>query len=158
MIKIISHRGTSDGGDQYAENTVWGVEKVLDWGFEVEVDVWVDKDNNWWLGHNYPENKINFKFLKENSDHLWLHCKDVYTYHKLASYCDDDTFNCFMHENDTVAVTRTGYLWTYNSGKLLPESIAVMPEHLCNNWSIDDIKNCSGVCTDHPEDWKEILC
>jgi len=154
-MKIISHRGNLEGAEPLVENSPAQIEKVIAQGYDVEIDVWFDRGNNsWWLGHDYPKYSIDFEFLDKHRDSLWCHCKDVVTFRKLIFQSGN---NAFMHDKDLVARTERGYLWTYNNGELVEISIAVMPEHACNNWSIDAIRNSAGVCTDYPVHYSELL-
>lgn len=155
-MKFISHRGNIFGIEKDKENTIYQAEKAIQEGYDIELDIWYWKDK-WWLGHDYPHNEIDFGFVKDYGHELWLHCKDVNTFYELNSLTATVDINTFMNDKDIVALTSKRYFWTYNNGQLTNMSIAVMPEHPCNNWSIEDISKCAGICTDYPYHWKELL-
>lgn len=157
-MKFIAHRGNIYGNsDKSKENTVYQAEEAINKKYDVELDIWY-WNSKWWLGHDYPHNEVDYSFLTEYWKKLWLHCKDVDTFTILLQVSTPNLeFNCFMHDQDLVAYTNRGFLWTYNNGKLRYDSIAVMPEHPCNNWSIEDISKCYGICTDQPYQWRELL-
>jgi len=56
-MKLISHRGNISGVYTDLENTEGYIQKAIDLGYEVEIDVWY-KDFKLYLGHDGPEIKI----------------------------------------------------------------------------------------------------
>ena len=52
-MKLISHRGNVDGKYPQYENLPEYVDKALDLGYDVEVDLWIDNDG-YYLGHDEP--------------------------------------------------------------------------------------------------------
>ena len=61
---IISHRGYVDGPDRTLENNPDHILNLLSHNIEVEIDVWLIK-NNYFLGHNDCRYKIEKEFLKQ---------------------------------------------------------------------------------------------
>ena len=106
-------------------------------GYNVEIDVWFEK-NSFYLGHDKPQYKIEFKFLKNKK--LWIHCKNKEALEQL-SYSD---LHYFWHEKDTVTLTSYKYVWAYPGKQPIKNSIAVMPE-LYN----DNKTECIGICSDY---------
>ena len=51
-FKIIAHRGLLHGPDEKIENAPSQIQKALNMGFDVEIDVWVTDDL--YLGHDEP--------------------------------------------------------------------------------------------------------
>ncbi len=138
---LISHRGNTNGKFESYENEPMYIDKAISDGFDVEVDVWY-KDNILWLGHDQAQYGIDFKWIKDRIDKLWIHCKNVeaINYFKTCGY----DFNYFWHENDTLTLTSKNYIWVYPGKQPIENSIAVMPE-IYN----DDISKCIGVCSDY---------
>ena len=70
---LISHRGNINGPNPEMENNPEYIQKALDLGYDVEVDVWGTKYGAWYLGHDGPEYLIDAKFLRQKG--LWCHAK-----------------------------------------------------------------------------------
>ncbi len=149
-MKIISHRGNINGPNKELENLQSTIEKALSLGFDVEVDVW-HKDNKWWLGHDEPTYETDLSFISKSN--LWIHCKNLEALDKLV--IGNYGLEYFWHEEDTVTLTSSNYIWTYPCKPLVSKkSIAVMPE-LCDNYPFN-LKEADifGVCTDYPMEYK----
>ena len=54
---LISHRGNVDGIYPEMENNPIYINKALNSGYDVEIDVWCI-DNRWYLGHDSPQYEI----------------------------------------------------------------------------------------------------
>ncbi len=135
---MISHRGNMYGPDPQNENKPEYIIDALRNGFDVEIDVW-SIDNDFYLGHDKPQYKVDWKFLTNPA--FWCHAKDVDTFYKLLKTGS----HCFFHQNDNATLTSKGFIWTYPGKILTPMSICVMPE--INNYS-DDLSKAKGVCSD----------
>ena len=139
---LISHRGNTSGINKQFENNPKYIEKAIDLGFDVEVDIWF-KDGDFFLGHDLAETKVNTNYLE--NDKLWCHAKNIEALLSLSE------LNCkyFWHQKDDVTITSNGYFWTYPGKKLTRNSICVLPE-------ISKIKeiNCAGICSDYIEEYK----
>ena len=86
---FISHRANLYGPDPDIENNPKQIAKVLDMGFDVEIDVWNDGRDNWYLGHDEPTYKIQEEFLL--NDRLWCHAKNV----EALSFMLLENIHCF---------------------------------------------------------------
>ena len=62
-MRLISHRGNIDGPNLNNENDPENILKVLNLGYDVEIDVWFI-DNEFYLGHDYPKYIVNKSFLE----------------------------------------------------------------------------------------------
>jgi hypothetical protein len=145
---LISHRGNINGINKSRENHLSYINEALNYGFEVEIDVWYD--NGWWLGHDNPQYKFDVSQFHEK---LWCHCKNI---NALNEFCANVVYphKCryFWHQNDDYTLTSDGHIWTY-PGKPLGNyfnSIAVLPETV-SNW---DISKAIGICSDYIEKYK----
>ena len=132
---LISHRGNFDGYHPEFENNPIQIDRALKNGFDVEIDVWY-KDNEWYLGHDEPQYKVNLEYLK--NDKFWCHAKNINALYKMLQ---NNKIHCFWHQEDDVTITSKGYLWTYPNKQLTPKSIAVLPEIVIE----DEI---AGICSD----------
>jgi hypothetical protein len=146
---LISHRGNINGRIEEAENKPEYIDDTLRMGFDVEVDVWY-VDGYWWLGHDEPQYQIEFEWLDNRSEKLWIHCKNIPAveyFYENENDCKD--INWFWHEEDTLTITSYGYIWVYPGKQPIRGSIAVMPE--INN---DNVLLCKGVCSDYIKQYK----
>jgi hypothetical protein len=136
-MKLISHRGNLNGINRPAENHPKQIQMVLGLDFDCEIDVWY-KNNQYFLGHDMPEHKIEEEFLENPS--LWCHAKNI---EALCKMQENRHIHCFWHENDAVTLTSKGIIWAFPREIAIPHSIAVLPEKFQTN-----IENCFGVCSD----------
>ena len=118
----ISHRGNVDGPVKDKENNVDHIQKALNRGFEVEVDVRFNK-NKFFLGHDYDQFEVDKEFLL--NDKIWCHAKTTEALIEL----DKIKAHYFWHQEDDYTITSRGFIWTYPGKKLFPNSICVLPEH-----------------------------
>lgn len=138
-MKIISHRGNLDGPNRNKENSTSGIISALNYGFDVEIDVW-NKNGKWYLGHDEPTYKIDEKFLQNNK--LWCHAKNL---DALNLMLKNNKIHCFWHQKDDFTLTSKGYIWTYPRKDTKDNSIIVL-----TNKKDKIHKNCFGICTDYP--------
>ena len=62
----ISHRGNISGKNRDLENTPDYIDRALDLGYDVEVDLWVH-DSQLFLGHDSGHSEIDLSFLYERN-------------------------------------------------------------------------------------------
>ena len=146
-MKLISHRGNINGPIEDLENNPDYLDIALSKGFDVEIDIWCN-NNILFLGHDEPKYKIDFMWLVDRLDKLWVHCKniDALMYFKKSV----QPINYFWHQQDDVTITSQGFFWTFPGKQLTKNSIAVMPE--IKNFY--DINISYGVCSDVIEKYK----
>lgn len=146
---FIAHRGLTQGPDPELENKPEQIKKSLEAGFDCEVDVWW-QDNRWFLGHDKPTYQVNYEFVRQPK--LWIHAKNLNALYVLTA---DPVLNFFWHQNDDVALTSQGDIWTYPGKDLTPSSIQLMPEWNDPNFEYLEFR-CLGICSDYVELIKEI--
>lgn len=139
---IISHRGNIEGPNPELENKVSQIEKAINLGYDVEIDI-IYKDNKLYLGHDSPQEEITLKWLDQYKNKLWIHCKTKEALFFLHNKSKD--LNYFCHDKDFATLTSKNIIWGY-PGEKIKNSIFVLPE-----WENDDISNALGICTDYPE-------
>jgi len=139
-MKIISHRGNTNGINKDLENNPNHIISVLN-KFDVEVDVWFI-DNKWFLGHDNPQYEVLFDFFKES---MWIHCKNLQACEQLLK----TNLNWFWHENDKITLTSKGYIWSYPN-IYVDNGITVE-----FGYNKDLPKHILGICTDYPELYNE---
>ena len=133
---LISHRGNVDGIYPEMENNPIYINKALNSGYDVEIDVWC-MDNRWYLGHDSPEHEITLNYLK--NDKFWCHAKNIEALNRMLK----EDIHCFWHQEDDVTLTSKGYMWTYPGKPLTDNSICVKPK---KNDKI--MKKTFGICSD----------
>ena len=138
----ISHRGNVDGPVKDKENNIDHIQKALNKGFEVEVDVRFNK-NKFFLGHDYDQYEIDHNFLSNKK--IWCHAKT----NEALFALNEINAHYFWHQEDDYTITSKGYIWTYPGKKLFSKSICVLPE-VANYKEI----NCMGICSDFIERYK----
>ena len=143
-MKFISHRGNLSGRNTSLENTPSYVDQAMNSGFYVEVDLWFS-DGEYFLGHDAPEHKISAGWLNSRKEHLYVHAKTIKTIERLVTSRFDVTY--FFHADDECTLTSSGELWVHPNSAPVTGSIFVMPE--IRGVSIEEMKNCSGLCTDY---------
>lgn len=144
-MKLIAHRGNLYGPEKDKENQISHIERAIGIGFDVEIDIRSSSDDNvFYLGHDRPENKINISWLKNFSESLWIHCKDINSLRKM----NGSGLKYFWHDNDSFTLTSNELIWTYPRRTATDRSIVVCKtkeefDHYYNN------TNCYGVCSDY---------
>ena len=138
---LISHRGNIDGKKPHLENSPSYIDEAIELGYDVEVDLWLVNDK-FYLGHDEPQYEIDFKWIEDRDDRLWVHCKNTESVIEL--YKMDEGVNFFWHQEDLLTITSAGYLWVYPGNQPLDNTISVLPE-LYN----EDVSKCIGICSDY---------
>jgi hypothetical protein len=139
---LISHRGNIDQKIPALENTPVYIDRALNEGYNVEIDVWWN-DGMWYLGQDKPVQKIDISYLKNKK--LWCHAKNLPALEGLMSHND---IRFFWHQEDDVALTSDNYVWTYPGKKLISNSICVMPERYGIKKEHPSLLSCAGICSD----------
>lgn len=140
-MHFISHRGNLYGPNKKLENSIDYINKALNIGFEVEIDLWL-KNSKYFLGHDEPQYIVNEDFLKNKK--LWIHAKNLECFYKLSNL----DVNFFWHEEDKITITSKGFFWNYPGTVLSKNSICVLPEK--NNIKMTD---CLGYCSDYIKEY-----
>lgn len=140
MVKLIAHRGNTNGPDKNNENTQKYIINTINNGYDCEIDIW-KIDDKLFLGHDEPTYETDIQFLTKYSDKLWIHCKNIQALSYLNSI---DILNVFWHENDQYTLTSKKIIWSYPTSEILENCIIVMPE--LNNFNINS--KCIGICSD----------
>lgn len=141
MIKI-AHRGNLRGPDKDSENKPIDIVNAISKGFDVEADIWMNKDGIY-LGHDFPEHKIDESFLEDVKSNVWFHCKNIEALGYFVNNLSDSMF--FWHQEDDYTLTSNGYIWTYPGKTITNKSIIVLKEPM----SLDIFKDAYGVCTSY---------
>jgi hypothetical protein len=139
-MKLIAHRGNTNGSIESCENEPSYIDKAIGEGFDVEIDIWMI-EGILFLGHDKPQYGISQDWLNKRYERLWIHCKNV---EAMEWFNMVGGFNYFWHQEDTVTLTSLSYIWAYPGKQPIKNSIAVMPE-IYN----EEVAHCKGICSDY---------
>jgi len=143
-MKIISHRGNINGPIHEKENRPSYIDSAIQLGYDVEIDLRII-DNDFWLGHDEPQYKIELTWMRLRKDNLWFHCKDINSALILAKL--DEDFKYFCHSQEPYVCTSHKYLWIHDlTGKINDKCI--IP--LLSKEDIEKYNNTEpyAICTD----------
>tara|TARA_A100001015_G_scaffold214278_1_gene240502 strand:+ start:5978 stop:6433 length:456 start_codon:yes stop_codon:yes gene_type:complete len=144
-LKIIAHRGNLNGPDLKSENKLDSIQECIDLNFDVEIDLWL-KDNQLFLGHDFPQYEVDYDWLINRASNLWIHCKNLQAFSYIAQTAK---LNFFWHQKDDYTLTSKGIIWAYPGQKTDENCIVVMPESFMEMRDLKLLK-CFGICTDYP--------
>ena len=136
---LISHRGNTSGSNVFDENKPLYIQKALDDGYHVEIDVW-NINNSWFLGHDNPDYETSIEFL--STPKLLVHAKNLEALKKLISY---KQIHSFWHQEDNYTISTKGIIISYPGQAVGEKVICMKPELL----SLDTLKGCYGICSDY---------
>lgn len=148
-MRIIAHRGNTSGPLSVSENAPKSIERMIEDGFDAEIDLWLLPEGTFFLGHDKPEYKIELRWLIKSNENLWIHCKNMNALEFFSH--SKEKFKFFFHDKDSYTLVSNGRIWVY-PGKELPKgSICVLPElNRDKNGYLSLPENLFGVCTDYP--------
>ena len=141
MHVLIAHRGNTHGPNPERENSPLYIDEAIAAGFDVEVDVWVDRGRIA-LGHDYMQYDIQETFLFERAGRLWCHAKNL----EALVFLTKNSLHTFSHDNDDYILTSKGVIWAFPGRPVGPDVVCVMPERAA--YTDAELKNCLGICSD----------
>ncbi len=143
----ISHRGNLIGKNINEENNPIYIQKALNLGYNVEIDLWFT-NNKLMLGHDHPQYDLPQELLINPL--IWIHCKnsDCLSY-LLQIQNEYPNLHFFWHENDKYTLTSKSIGWAYPGSPLNKKTICVLPE--LSSYHKDDLHCCYGICSDKIE-------
>jgi len=145
IMILIAHRGNTNGVNPEKENTVAYIEEALRQGYHCEIDICKFDGEQFYLGHDEPQEPVSIQFLRNNP--LWCHAKNFNALQSIINL----GIHCFWHQEDKYTITSQGWIWAYPGQPGGNHTIAVHPENLTD----EEIKKFSGVCSDHIDNYKE---
>lgn len=148
-MKLIAHRGNIDGSNPLEENRPEYIEKAIESGYDVEIDIRYEKNvDGLYLGHDEPQYVINWLWLSKYKENLWIHCKNIEALFEFS--LETSGYNYFWHQEDDYTLTSKNYIWTYPGKIHTKKSVIVMPEwEESVNWDQLKTSKCYGICSDY---------
>jgi hypothetical protein len=146
---LIAHRGNLNGITKW-ENKPSYIDKAIQEGFDVEIDVWFI-DNTLYLGHDEPQYEVSFRWFRYRINKIWIHCKnsEAMLFFNRGGY----EFNYFWHQEDMFTLTSKNIIWQYPSNIVYPNAIFLMPENF-PDLDKEELKNVKGICSDYIQEYK----
>lgn len=148
-MKIISHRGNIEKPILELENSPEYIDTAIMKGYEVEVDLRL-YNSNLYLGHDLPQYMINYTWLLDRYDKLWIHAKDYDSFSWLTGWnkqLENKKFKYFYHFNEDFTLLSNGYIWAHDINKIM-NKYCIVP--LLNDVAVKDYDQNSmyAICTD----------
>lgn len=141
---IISHRGNIRGAVPDKENRPSYIDCAIGSGFHVEIDV-RSIDGELWLGHDFPQYKVDHNWLDKRRHYLWLHCKNL----EAAKECW--AYHSFCHSSDSFVYTSTGVIWLHDlTQKIDHNTIIPLIDKDDVETFMSGYEKPFGICTDYP--------
>ena len=146
-MKIISHRGNISGPDLKNENLPSYIDKALQQGLDVEIDLRKIKDK-FFLGHDSPDYLVSLSWLEERKKNLWIHTKNFNAFEALLEL--NNNFIFFYYTSDPLILVSNGKIWCHQHEKIVNPKNCVVP-FLDKSSALGNKEfNWYGVCTDYP--------
>jgi hypothetical protein len=150
-MKFISHRGNTDGPKPERENAPDYIDEAILHGFTVEIDIRrVGRDL--FLGHDYPQYRVDSDWISHRSNYLLLHLKDFQ-----AAKAIRGTWHSFCHSRDPYTFTSEGKIWLHDL-TLQPDEHTIVPlmtRELVNSYAY---RNIYAICSDWRVNENGLLC
>ena len=150
-MRLISHRGNLSGPNPENENTLLHIQRAIDRGYDVEIDVRL-LDGQLYLGHDSPDYPVELSWLLERKDHLWIHAKNF----KAMDFLLPHDFRVFYHSVEKhVVIGNTKTAWSCDLMEATEKSVVPMI-------GLDDVEKYKGlaagfygVCSDYIGEFNE---
>lgn len=145
-MKLISHRGNVAGRIPNLENNPSYISDAISEGYDVEIDLWVtDMENDiLYLGHDNPEYQVEYEWIIENNNKLWIHCKNLLA----LRYLLGTDIKYFWHQEDDFTLTSNRKIWTYPNKNVTDFSIIVCQD-IDSTKKIIEENIAYGICSDY---------
>ena len=152
---LISHRGNTDSINPEFENTKEYIDQAIHKGFQVEIDIWLI-DEELFLGHDEPENKVELEWLRLRSEKLWIHTKNSDALEFFTKHCEFN-FKFFWHTVEPFIITSNGKIWAHDYKNIKDPTICIIPPLSIEQIKQTENRDWYAVCTDFPEIYKKRL-
>tara|TARA_B100000900_G_C20526668_1_gene694474 strand:- start:763 stop:1206 length:444 start_codon:yes stop_codon:yes gene_type:complete len=142
-MKLIAHRGNTNGPNLKRENTQSYIDESIGKGYDVEIDVWVVK-GELFLGHDEPISMVDLEWLLGRSKNLWIHCKNFNSLQFLLNY---DQLKLFFHEEERYTIISNGLIWAHDLREVNDQCIIpLLSEEDLVSWNPTEV---FGICSDY---------
>jgi len=142
---IISNRGNISGPNILLQNTPDYIDSTIKQGYNVKIDLWY-QNGKCYLGNSGPKTEIEWHWLIDNADYLWIKCATTETFSFLLE--NGKALNFFYNGLDPITLTSKGIAWS-NPKNTHTENTIVS--------DTDQIDGVLGVCSDVVAKWSKQL-
>jgi len=149
---LISHRGNVDTINLDRENTLEYIDSAIDKGYDVEIDL-RKVDDKLYLGHDTPDNAVDYEWLLKRKDKLWIHVKDISAF----CFCLNKQLRYFFHENERHTLISNGVIWSHDLNEATEQSIIPLIKDKITKKQLEKYKNVYGICSDYVAHYREIM-
>lgn len=146
---LIAHRGNLTGPHPEVENSLDYVDRALNRGFDVEIDLW-GEGGSLFLGHDQPQYPVSINWLENRLAWLWVHCKN----RGALEVASETALNWFFHDSDAYTVTSQGYIWSYPGSEPVGKKCVALwfgPEDPTGSYSSNEP---FAICGDYVDSWR----
>lgn len=142
-MKLISHRGCTNGIKPDLENRPEFIQEAINLGFDVEIDVRQIEDKLY-LGHDRADYEIGLDWLIERKDNLWIHTKNFMA----LQFLIDKDVRTFYHqkENHTI-INNCNLIWSHDLSEANEKSIIPLLNFV-DALKYDQFGKVYGICSD----------
>ena len=138
---IISNLGNTNGRQPELENTLPYIQKALKDGWHVCVDV-VYHNGSFLLPFNGGFHVAPMAMLSKQR--VWSRAHDADTIDALCTI----NAHCFLNSDNFMSLTSAQFIWTLPPHRLVPRSIAMLPETAERDWL--ETAEPAGLCSNSP--------
>ncbi len=149
---LISHRGNIDSVIKNKENTLPYIDNAISLGYDVEIDL-RRIDQNLYLGHDKPEQKVDYDWLFERRKNLWIHVKDINSF----NFCLDTPLTYFFHEKERHTLISNNLIWSHDLSEATEKSIIPLINLKIDKNEAKKYKKVAGICSDYISHYREIM-
>lgn len=142
-MKFIAHRGNLTGKIPERENHPDYILEAIKQGYDVEIDVWYEIGNGFFLGHDKQQYDVKLSWLQKHKDYLWCHAKNLDALNQLINHTE---INSFWHQQDDYTLTTHNFIWTYPNKRTI--SFNFKQIILLLDWNDHIDIQCGGICSD----------
>jgi len=142
----IAHRGLTNGPNKTLENNLENIKKRAETGLYSEIDIWRVRDT-WFVGHDTPNTPIEFDYILQYSNYLWIHAKNKEAFEELANLRKEGRNLCFFwHTTEDYCFTSNLDIIVYPGKSLIENCVFMMPENSCG---IEKTSSITHICSDY---------
>lgn len=153
VVVLLSHRGNLDGPDPASENAPAHIDRAINAGFKVEVDLRVVErrgGKRLMFGHDGPQYEIDEEWIRVRRDDLLIHLKDFDALKYVARW--HLPWHVICHSADPYTITSRGWPWLHDLA-LQPSPDTIVPLITLEQLrSYPHLRAVGGVCTDFPRE------
>lgn len=148
---FISHRGNLEGRNPSLENQPEYVERALNDGYVVEIDVYdyLYAEDVFMLGHDDGKWRANGWWIRKHQS-LLCHAKCVTVLMALKGM----NVHCFMHDKDPYVLTSKGWVISHVNNKIAAKGTVQMMPEVHQDLPEYHYDGCFGVCSDYIKTFK----